>query len=162
MTYRPQFAYRAPAGDFDIVRCVYAFDRSNVDVFSAGTVASGFNSALKIPLVLDNDAAFLLRAIEVAPTLLGIGIQDPHNNSLVDPGQGAGVDNLGLPQSLYGFVWCFGNGPGPVTLDGDEWGVYCAAGSALGLYVNNWTGAQQTAPILSLHGVKRYPRGGCR
>lgn len=157
MRYRPQFVYRAADGDCIDVRTHFSFDYSNVAVLN-GSIPSSWNSNNRIPLVIDRDAPFLLRGVQVSPTSLQVGLLDPLNNPLLDNGQGAGGAAPYLPVE----IWCGTAGAGIVPLEGDDWGVFCPPGSRFSLYFNNATGAPQVAPVITLHGVKRYRRADCR
>lgn len=159
--YRPQNVFPVAVDPCEDFRCTYSFDYSNVPMLAAG-VPTTFSNTTRIPLNLDRDADFFIRGIQVSPTLLEIGLTDPWNNPLVDPGQGMGFDNDGLPPYMRSYVWAQTCGAGLVILDGDNWGIYCRAGSVLGLYVNNDTGAAQDSPVITIHGIKRYRKGACR
>ena len=140
---------------------MYSFDATNVPSIAAG-IPKTWISSNRIPLQLDQDAPFLLRAIEVSPTLLSIGIVDPWNNPICDPGQGPGFDNNGLPPILVSYVWAQTDGAGLAILESTPWGLWLPAGAVLGVYFENDTNATIAAPVINLHGIKRYSKGGCR
>lgn len=167
--YRPQFAYSTPKGTEDH-RCHYSFDASNLPVLT-GLLAAGASTG-RIPLLLDSDADFFLRAIQiqdrVLPLLLlssglRIRIEDCYGNPLSDSENlpaavGTQRDNYESP-ALYGET----DGAGIAALETDEQGVYCPSGGRLTLYVFNPTAAPValSAIVLNLHGVKRYSGEKC-
>jgi len=159
--YRPEFAYPVAEPPCEDVRCSYSFDATNVPAIAAG-IPGNWVQSNRIPLQLDQDAPFLLRGIQIAETVLRIGLVDSQNLPLVDPGQGPGFDNDGLPPALEAYVWGSTNGAGLVALDSDNWGVWFPPGAVLGLYVGNTSGGLENPPIITLHGVKRYSRSKCR
>ncbi len=152
--YRPQFPFpQAPAG-CEEQRCLYSFDGSNTPMLSGNL---GGNLTLnKIPLQLDRDAPFLLRAIQVSATSLLVGLEDPGGHTLVYP------TSLGLPPLEPNALWAQCDG-GPITvLESDNWGIFCRAGSVLLAYVQNTTAGSLTLPIITLHGVKRFSGAKCQ
>ena len=152
--YRPQFAFPKPPAGCEDQRCLYSFDGSNTPMLSGSL---GGNLTLnKIPLLLDRDAPFLLRAIQVSATALLVGIEDPGGHTLVYP------TSLGLPPTISNPLWAQCDGGINVPLESDDWGIYCRAGSALIAYVQNGTGGSLTLPIITLHGVKRFTGVKCR
>lgn len=161
MVYRPQFVFPDSAADCQDVRTHFSFDYSNVPLF-ASDIPSSWNSNTRIPLVIDKDAPFLLRGIEVSPTSLGVGLLDPFNNPLLDNGQEIAGLGGGLPPFLPVEIWAGSAGLGVGALEGDNWGVFCPRGARFGLYLSNTTGGAVAAPVITLHGVKRYRKGDCR
>lgn len=152
--YRPQFPYPpTPVGCQD-QRVSYSFDGSNVAYFS-GTVAAG---ALlqQVPLPLDKDADFYLRAIQIQATTLLIGLQDAGGHPLLLPSA------PGLPPTLSVPLWAQCDGGPIVPLESDNWGVFCRAGSRLLAYVQNTGIAAVNGPVITLHGVKRFVGELCR
>lgn len=162
--YRPQFVFPVSIEPCVDLRCQYSFDRTNVPALASGSVPASWPSNWKIPLVLDQDADLFIRGIVIAPTALRIGLVDPYNNPLIDPGQGPGFDGLGLPPTMVSYVWGQTMGAGLIAEDGDNWGIYCPAGAALGLYIGNFTplAFDEPTPIINIHGVKRFQKGACR
>ena len=162
--YRPQFVFPVSIDPCRDMRCQYSFDWTNLPALAAGIVPATWNWSLKIPMVLDQDADFFIRGIVVSPTALEIGIVDAYNNSLVDPGQGPGYDGQGLPPTMVSYVWAQTMGAGLIAEDGDNWGIYCPAGAARGLYIGNFTplGTDEPVPVINIHGVKRFQKGACR
>lgn len=152
--YRPQFVYPpTPKGCLD-QRCSYSFDQSNTPYFN-GTIAAG---ALiqKIPLQLDQDAAFFIRAIEVQATGLLVGLEDTHVNPLLQP------TAQGQPPTLLPALWCEPDGAGIVALETDNWGIFCPAGGVLNAYISNPTAGPIAGPVILLHGIKRYTGEQCK
>ena len=134
--YRPQFVFPVSTDCID-QKSLYSFDQTNVPLLSSGLIPTDFPGNMRIPLPLDQDADVFIRAIQISPRPLKIGLLDPYNNSLLDAGQGPGFDLDGLPQTIYPYIWGQTNGAGIVVLEGDNWGVYCRAGSSLSLYLQN-------------------------
>lgn len=159
--YRPQFAYRTPK-DTEDHRCHYSFDGSNT-AFLVGNLGAGLSTG-RIPLLMDSDADFFLRAIQLQPSLgLQIRLEDCYGNPLSDSGNnpvvaGTQRDNYVNP-ALYGEP----DGAGIVALESDEQGVYCPRNGALNLYVTNPTAAPISLAniVVNLHGVKRYSGEKC-
>lgn len=151
--YRPEFAYPpTPSGCAD-QPCVYSFDASNVPNFS-GTIAAG-SLITKIPLLLDQDADFYCRAVQLAPTALLVGLEDPGGHPIIFP------TLTGLPPTLAVPLWGQCDG-GPITaLDSDTWGIFCRAGSRFLAYLQNATNGGIAGPVITLHGIKRYKGGAC-
>ena len=169
--YRPQFVYPdaygviipakdgKPAYFCQDKRCTYSFDYTNTPSLS---VVNNNVVNLKIPLILDQDADFFLRAFQVNYSTVGgvgtqlvqVGLLDCFNNQILDPLV------AGNPPVLYPYLWSESATGGIVTLDSDAWGIYCPAGGALGAYVNNQSGATASV-IINLHGVKRYRGAQC-
>ena len=153
--YRPQFVYLPSPPNTKDVRTSYSFDQSNVPTF-VGTIPAANAYSTQIPLQLDNDADFFLRAIEIKETVLLIGILDPMNNQLVDPLV------PGNPATLLPDLWASPDGAVIVPLESDNWGVFCSAGSSLIAYVQNSTGDPVAGPVITLHGIKRYCGDKCK
>lgn len=162
--YRPQFVFPVSVAPCVDMRCQYSFDSTNLPAIASGVIPPTWNWNFKIPLVLDQDADFFIRGIEIAPTALQIGIVDSFGNALIDPGQGAGYDGQGLPPTMVPYVWGQTMGAGLVAMDGDNWGIYCPAGAAIGLYIGNFTplAVDVISPIINIHGVKRFQKGNCK
>lgn len=155
--YRPQFVY-PPAGKGCTDRkCTYSFDYTNTPALA---VPNNNVVNVKIPLILDQDADFFLRAIQVQvqndsnPNNFQLGLLDCFGNQLLDPLL------PGNPPTLYPYLWCQSSTGGIVTLDSDDWGIYCPAGGALSAYVQN-TGGATADVFINLHGVKRYRGAQC-
>lgn len=153
--YRPQFVYLdAPPNSKD-VRTSYSFDQSNTPAF-AGTIAAGAAFSSPIPLTLDQDADFFLRAIQIQATALQIGLADLNNHPLIDPSQS------GFPGLLIPDFWSSTDGAGIVAMETDNWGMFCPAGSSLLAYVFNPGAVPLSGPVITLHGIKRYCGDRCK
>lgn len=159
--YRPQFAYPTPEGCED-QRCHYSFDGSNTPSL-VGNLGAGLSTP-KIPLLLDSDADFFLRAIQLQPGLgLQIRLEDGDGNPLSDSGNiavAAGIQKQNyVDPALYGEP----DGAGIVALESDEQGVYFRRAGGLSLYVTNPTAAPISLAniVVNLHGVKRYSGEKC-
>lgn len=152
--YRQQFAFpKTPHGCQD-QRCMFSYDGSNVALLS-GTLAAGAATG-RIPLLIDRDADFLLRAIQISPTVLSVGIEDPGGHPLVNP------SSPGQYPLEPNALWAQCDGGPIVTLDSDNWGIFCRKASALIAYLSNPTAAPVAFPIITLHGIKRFSGAQCR
>lgn len=156
--YRPQFPFTTPPKCED-QRCVYSYDSTNTP-FLAGTLAAGANIN-RIPLQLDKDADFYIRAISTTDTGLGITwrLEDPKGHPLSDTENAIQYQNYEFPE-FYSTT----DGFGIVTLDNaDDWGIFCQQGSKLLMYLfnNGLTAIDLTTLCFNLHGVKRYSGDKC-
>lgn len=163
-TYRPQFAFKSPL-KCDEQRCIYSFDFTNTP-WLATTIAAG-DIISRIPLELDKDADFYLRAIStlsVTGAGLEIRLEDPKGHPLSD------IDNLVETQNFqYPELYSEMFGAGIVALDNaDDYGVFCQQGSRLFLHLYNngpapiILGANGNPPlVVNLYGVKRYSGDRC-
>ena len=160
--YRPQFAFKSPV-NCEEQRCPYSFDRTNTPWFTT-TLAAG-NNIPRIPLVLDKDADFYLRGIAtpnfgIAANLPGLEfrLEDQNGHPLSDS------ENL-VEEINYQYAGLYSatDGAGIVVQDCDDWGVFCAQGSRLFLYLyNNSANPIALATLIfNLHGVKRYTGERC-
>ena len=152
--YRPQFPYPPTPANCQDQRCTYSFDGSNTPLLS-GTLAAGGQTG-RIPLLLDRDADFLIRGIQVSATTLAVGIEDAAGHQIVFP------TSLGLPPTLVSALWAQCDGGPYVALDSDNWGIYCRAGAALKAYVQNPTTGTVAFPVITLHGIKRFKGARCK
>jgi len=152
--YRPQFAYPLTPAQCEDERCHYSFDGTNVPRFQGNI--PGLTTYTKVPLVLDQDADFFIRGIQISPTTLLIGIQDPSGHPIVFP------TATGLPPVLQVPLWAQSDGAGLVTLDSDNWGIFCPASGCLLAYVQNTLAGSVAGPVITLHGVKRFKGAGCK
>lgn len=146
MSYRPQFAYPAPPNSCRDQNCMYSFDGSNTPSFIS--VAANDPGTNKIPLILDQDADFLIRAIRITPSSLRVVLEDCFLHILVnqDPAN----------ECLNPQFWSQSDGAGLVALESDNWGIWCPAGGVLIAYVQNPTNAPITGLVINVQGVKRY------
>jgi len=157
--YRPQFAFAAGV-DCEEQRCIYGFDGTNLPTLNPPAVSSLLAPGewrSKIPLVMDQDADFFLRALWLSAVGLEVRIEDSFANPICDNENALQPLNYQFPA-----LWANSAGAGPAVLDGgNQWGIFCPAGSALLLYVYNPTSANIDLQTLSvtLHGVKRYKYG---
>ena len=156
--YRPQNVYKSPEG-CEEQSCIYSFDLTNTPVL-AGTLQP-LQTAYRIPLELDKDGDFYLRAISTTDpsARIEIRLEDPKRNPLSDSEYPRQQMNLQPPE-----VYSWTQGIGIVALDSDDYGVYCQAGSRLLLYIYNNSGANpQTMAglVINLWGVKRYSNERC-
>lgn len=149
--YRAQFAYPRPVSPCEDQRCQYSFDATNLPVFT-GTLASGGQTG-RIPLKLDKDADFYLRAISQKGTV-SIRIEDTDGNPLSDVDNANNPTNFELPNEYSNTV-----GAGLVALESGASGVFGPAGGNYVVYLYNATAGtiDLTTCVLNLHGVKRYP-----
>jgi hypothetical protein len=113
----------------------------------------------KIPLRLDQDAPFFLRAIQINDVGLLLRLEDTRDNPLLGlgaAGSGSTGDTVQAPN-----LWGVTGGAGLVPVESDEWGIQCDAGATFLLYVTNLTGSPIVGQVVTLHGVKRYLGGPC-
>jgi hypothetical protein len=153
MIYRPQYAYGTPPGYRD-EQFHYAFDQSNVPALSKGNLAAAALSQ-NIPLPLQQDAAFIWRALECeginnADPVVAVRFRDPYGNYLSDDF---------VPLDLYV------RSPGLVVA-GDlpviwEPAIECPAGGIIWLDIKNQSAGNVNLNLLhfTFYGVKRYPIG---
>ena len=146
MSYRPQFAYPLSPAKCQDQPCVYSFDSTNTPSFSS--VAANDPGTNKIPLQLDQDADFIIRAIRIPPTSLRVVLEDCYLHAIVDQNP--------QNQCLNPQFWAETDGAGFVALENDNWGIYCPAGGILIAYVQNPTNAPVTGLAINLSGIKRY------
>ena len=153
--YAPQFAYPAAPGKCDDQRFSYSYDATNLPAFT-GTLAAGQQTG-RIPLSLDKDADFYLRAINIQGAA-SVRLEDPDNNPLSDSDNRLQAANFMLPAE-YGDS----SGAGVVALDAGAGGVYGPAGGNFMLLVANLgsTPIELSTCAITLHGVKRYTEKGC-
>jgi hypothetical protein len=153
--YRPQFPYPAPKAPCNDQPCVYSFDFTNLPVF-LGTLASGARTG-RVPLRLDKDADFYLRAIR-SQGLISFRLEDTDGNPLSDSENAIQSSNYEFPQ-LYSDP----AGAGVVALDSGADGVFGPAGGNYVVYLFNATASpiDLTTCCLNLFGIKRYAGEGC-
>lgn len=152
--YRPQFAFPESSGPCQEQRCTYSYDRTNTPAL-AGTLAAGATTP-RIPFLLDRDADYLWRAIQVSPTVLLVGIEDPGGHPIVHANPSSN------PPVELNALWAQCDGGPFVTLDSDNWGIYCGPGAVLIGYVSNPTAGALVLPIITFHGIKRFRGNKCR
>jgi len=153
--YRPQFPYPLPAAPCSDQACLYAFDATNLPVF-LGTLAAGARTG-RIPLRLDKDADFYLRAIGTQG-LVSIRLEDTDGNPLSDSENAIQGMNYELPQEYSETA-----GAGFVALESGAGGVFGPAGGNYVVYLFNATATtlNLTTCALTLVGVKRYSKEVC-
>lgn len=153
--YRPQFAYPLPDAPCVDQACPYSFDQTNLPVFG-GTLAAGAQTG-RVPLRLDKDADFYLRAIR-SQGLISFRIEDANGNQLSDSNNSTNSTNYELPNEYSRTA-----GAGLVTLDSGADGVFAPAGGNFLVYLYNATAAPivLTTCALNLVGVKRYHKEVC-
>ena len=84
MSYRPQFPNQTPDGyqDKDFV---HYYDQTNTPQLNNALSLAVGATILQIPLQLQGDAQFTLRAIKInGPANYGVRIKDPYGNYLSD------------------------------------------------------------------------------
>jgi hypothetical protein len=156
--YTPQNVFSEPR-NCDVQRCVYSFDRTNTPWLTT-TLAAGANIS-RIPLQLDKDADFFLRAIQTTDNGVGLEfrLEDMKGHPLSDKDNVVTLTNYEYP-ALYSAM----DGAGITTVDNaDDYGVFCQQGSRLTLWLlnNGPNPINLTALVVNLHGVKRYTSGTC-
>lgn len=153
--YRPQFAFPLAPGSCEDQPCLYSFDASNLPVFR-GTLAAGAQTG-RVPLRLDKDADFYMRAISQTGAV-SIRIEDTDGNPLSDSENAVNSSNFELPKEYSHTA-----GAGLVALESGAGGVYGPAGGNYVVYLYNATAGaiDLTTCALQLAGVKRYQAGAC-
>ena len=149
--YRPQFAYSPSPAKCKDQSCMYSFDGTNTPYFLS--VAANDPGTNQVPLMLDQDADFIIRAIRISPTSLGIVLEDCFLHVIVDQNP--------QNQCLNPQFWSETDGAGLVALENDNWGIWCPAGGILIAYVQNPTNAPVTGLAINLDGVKRFSGARC-
>ncbi len=165
--YRPQFAYLPAVPPCEDQPCIYSFDKTNVPSFAGVTLSAGAITG-RIPLRLDDDADFYMRAIRMTglsgPDAFGaisIRLEDP---GLGNPLSDSDDQTLGTNYELR-LMYATCDGPllrSIVTKESGAGGVFAPAGGNFGLYLYNSSTADILLDSLSIQliGIKRYP-GGC-
>lgn len=155
MSYRPQFVFASdpPCEDQP---CLYSYDSTNCPVLQGSLLAG--NHTPRIPLRLDKDADFYLRAIDTQGTI-ELRIEDPEGNALFDSENATASTNYAHPHKYSNTV-----GAGYVTLEGGKDGVRGPAGGNFLLYLYNQgtSTVNLTTFALNLVGVKRYRAEVCQ
>jgi hypothetical protein len=153
--YRPQFAYPLPPAPCEDQACMYSFDATNLPVFS-GSLAAGAQTG-RIPLKLDKDADFYLRAID-SQGLISFRLEDTDGNALSDCDNAVNSTNYELPNEYSRTV-----GAGFVALESGAGGIFGPAGGNFVVYLYNATALtiNLATCALNLVGVKRYSKEVC-
>ena len=151
----PQYAYPRAPGKCDDQRFTYSYDSNNLPSFT-GVLLAGQQTG-RIPLSLDKDADFYLRAINIQGRV-AVRIEDPEDNPLSDSDNPTQAQNFMLPAE-YGDS----SGAGVVALETGADGVYGPAGGNFMLLLANLgtTTIELTTCAITLHGVKRYSEKVC-
>jgi hypothetical protein len=154
--YRPQFAYALPAAPCQDQTCQYSFDHTNLPVF-LGSLAAGAQTG-RIPLKLDKDADFYLRAIR-SQGAISFRLEDTDGNPLSDCDNAVNSTNYELPNEYSRTA-----GAGLVALESGADGVFGPAGGNFVVYLFNAgaTTIELTSCAINLVGVKRFSKGVCQ
>ena len=169
MSYRPQFLYRTPPGTIDD-QCSYSFDYTNTPAIAQITTGNPLavgQEIRDIPLVLQKDAPFIIRAIKVGGAWMDVSgnfntssplsfrLKDCYGNYLSD-----GVVPI---IEGYGPSGAVSQGFQPVILESgpqEETGdsLVCPAGGILFAYYKNVdvSAGVNSLPPITLYGFKRY------
>lgn len=158
--FRAQFAFPLPPAPCFDQACLYSFDSTNCPVFQ-GLLTAG-SVTPRVPLKLDKDADFYLRAISQQGTV-SIRLEDADGNPLSDS------ENLSLApgnaSTNYEFPPQYSQtkGAGYVALEGGKEGIPARAGGNYLVYLYNAgaTTIELATCALNLVGVKRYPGEVC-
>ncbi len=153
--YRPQFPFSAVPEPCEDLTVMYTFDQSNLPAFGQSLAAG--QSTGRIPLNLDQDAPFLLRAI-TAQGGVSFRIEDPNGNALSDLDNSQIRTNFEFPPD-----YARTNGAGFVALESGGGGVFAPQSGNFLLYLYNGTAgtiALSTVAI-NLIGIKRYRSKRC-
>jgi len=153
--YRPQFAYPLPSAPCDDETCLYSFDKTNLPVFQ-GTLLPLTRTG-RIPLKLDKDADFYLRAIR-SQGAVNFRLEDTDGNALSDCENVIESTNYEQPNEYSNTA-----GAGFVALESGADGIFGPAGGNYVVYLYNPTAAtiELSTCALNLVGVKRYHEGKC-
>jgi hypothetical protein len=153
--YRPQNACQLPEPPCEDQACMYSFDQTNLPVF-LGTLAAGAQIG-HIPLRVDKDADFYLRAIDSQGTV-SFRLEDGDGNALSDWLNARNSTNYELPNEFSNTA-----GAGLVALEGGAGGVFVRAGGNFILHLFNAgaTTIELSTCALNLAGVKRYSEEVC-
>ncbi len=154
--YRPQLFFPNPPAPCSDQSCMYSFDATNLPVF-AGTLAPGRQTG-RVPLRLDRDADFYLRAISMHGEV-SIRIEDTDGNPLSDSGNAINATNFENPRQ-----YALTAGAGFAALESGTGGVFGPGGGNYVVYLYNNTSVtiDLTTCALNLIGVKRYPGEVCK
>jgi hypothetical protein len=154
--YRPQFVRKPAVPPCQDQACMYSFDKTNLPVF-LGILAAGAEIR-HIPLRMDKDADFYLRAIRSQGTV-SIRLEDGDGNALSDKDNAVNGTNYELPDEFS-----YTAGTGLVAFESGAGGVFCRAGGNFILYLYNAgaTPIELSTCALNLAGVKRYSEEVCR
>jgi hypothetical protein len=154
--YRPQFSFPSPPSPCEDQSCLYSYDSTNLPTFQ-GTLAAGAQTG-RIPLRLDKDADFYLRAISTRG-LISFRLEDTDGNQLSDSENASNRMNF-VRQQEYSQT----AGAGFAVLESGADGVYGPAGGNYVIYLYNGTSSTielQTC-VINLIGIKRYSGGVCK
>jgi hypothetical protein len=135
---------------------MYCFDSTNLPVFT-GTLGPGKQTG-RVPLRLDRDADFYLRAISMHGEV-SIRIEDTDGNPLSDSGNAVNSTNFEQPKQYADTA-----GAGFVALESGAGGVFGPGGGNYVVYLLNDTAVtiDLTLCALNLIGVKRYNSEVCQ
>jgi hypothetical protein len=135
---------------------LYSYDVTNLPTFNA-TLASGAQTG-RIPLRLDKDADFYLRAISTTG-LISLRLEDTDGNQLSDSENASNRANFVRQQE-----YSQSGGAGYVALESGADGVYGPAGGNYVVYLYNGTAntIELQTCVINLIGVKRYAGGVCK
>lgn len=153
--YRPQFPYALPPAPCEDQTCLYSFDKTNLPVFN-GTLAAGARTG-RVPLRLDKDADFYLRAIDTQGAV-SVRLEDTDGNPLSDSENAVQSSNYEFPKNYSETA-----GAGFVALESGAGGVFGPAGGNYVVYLFNGgaTTIELTTCAITLVGVKRYQGEVC-
>jgi len=153
--YRPQFPYALPSAPCVDQTCQYSFDVTNLPALG-GTLAAGSRTG-RIPLKMDKDAGFYLRALFTQGSI-ALRLEDPNRNALSDSENAVESSNYEIP-SEYSQT----RGAGSVVLESGAGGLYAPAGGTFVVYLYNPTSGtlSLSTVVINLIGEKRYTNQGC-
>lgn len=80
--FRPQFPCPPAPKGFVWQPCVYEFDVTNTPAFRLSLAAN--QETGWIPMKLDSDAPFVLKAIKISRSGFNVILKDPHENELMN------------------------------------------------------------------------------
>ena len=143
MNYVPQFAYPAAPRGLREDQFSYSFDATNTPGLVASIPANGITR--EIPLQLQTDAIFMLRAISIAAANLSIQIRDTFGRVLNDDYTPISVAYQPSGIAIAGGLF--------IPMEPE---VLCTPGGIFLLDFQNNTGGSIAPPKITMYGTKRY------
>lgn len=153
--YRPQFAYPLTPAPCEDQTCMFSFDKTNLPALT-GSLAAGARTG-RIPLKVDKDAAFWLRA-EDSQGDISYRLEEPSGNALSDSENTTNSSNYMIPNE-----YSRTSGAGFVAFESGAGGIFVPPSGTFLLYLyNNTSGSILLSTVaINLVGVKRYTGEAC-
>ena len=143
MSYRPQFAYPPPPRGVGEDQFSYSFDATNTPGLIATIPANGITR--NIPVTLQTDAVFMVRALFIAAANLGIQIRTTFGWILSDDFVPLNVSYQASGIAIAGGLFV------PVEPE-----LLCTPGGIFLFNFQNNTGGAIAPPKITMYGTKRY------